>query len=197
MPSAAQARSALQRLSVQLAAITGTQTDRMTRDHGWRLLSVGRSIERLSALSASLAGLLEAFDTAGGATAATELLLDLFDSRITFRARYQRHEDLLALADLLVFDDSNPRAFSGCLRRLRTEIAKLPGPADTHAAFTALLPAEGAGVSPAAMAELDDAALREALMSVSTDLEQRAWKLSDAIGQRYFAHTDSAALQRV
>jgi len=199
VPSAAQARAALQRLSLQLAAITGTQTDRMTRDHGWRLLSVGRSIERLSALSASLAGLLEAFDTAGGATAATELLLDLFDSRITFRARYQRHEDLLALADLLVFDDSNPRAFAGCLRRLRTEIAKLPGPADTHAAFTALLPAEGAGAgfSLAALAELDDAALRDALMVVSPDLEQRAWKLSDAIGQRYFAHTDSAALQRV
>ena len=197
VPSASQARSALQRLSVELAAITGTQTDRMTRDHGWRLLSVGRSIERLSALSSSLAGLLDAFVTPEGATAATDLLLDLFDSRITFRARYQRHEDLLALADLLVFDDSNPRAFAGCLRRLRTEIAKLPGPADTHAAFTALLPAEGAGVSLAALAELDDAALREALRAVSTDLEQRAWKLSDAIGQRYFAHTASAALQRV
>ncbi len=197
VPSTAQARAALERLSVQLAAITGTQTDRMTRDHGWRLLSVGRSIERLAALSGSLAALLVAFDTPNGAIAATDLLLDLFDSRITFRSRYQRHEDLLALADLLVIDDSNPRAFAGCLRRLRTEIAKLPGPADGHATFTALLPAEGAGVSLAALAELDDVTLRAALLQVSTDLEQRAWQLSEAIGERYFAHTDSPALQRV
>jgi uncharacterized alpha-E superfamily protein len=27
---------------LQLAAVTGAQTDRMTRDHGWRLLTVGR-----------------------------------------------------------------------------------------------------------------------------------------------------------
>ena len=35
----------------QLAAITGAQTDRMVRDDGWRLLSVGRHVERLSYLS--------------------------------------------------------------------------------------------------------------------------------------------------
>ena len=41
-----------------------------------------------------------------------EVLLELFDSTITFRARYQRHQELLALADLLVLDDANPRAFA-------------------------------------------------------------------------------------
>ena len=49
------------------------------------------------------------------------MLLELFDSLITFRARYQRHEDLLALADMLVLDATNPRAFAGVLRRLRTD----------------------------------------------------------------------------
>ena len=51
-----------------------------------------------------------ALDSAAG----IDLLLELFDSAITFRARYQRHEDLLALTDLLVLDSSNPRAFAAC-----------------------------------------------------------------------------------
>ena len=66
---------------------------------------------------------------------------NLFDSAITFRARYQRHEDLLALTDLLVLDSSNPRAFAGVLRRLRTELTKLPGSEASHLPLLAQLPA--------------------------------------------------------
>ena len=46
---------ALDRLALQLAAMTGAQTDRMTRDDGWRLLTVGRQLERLIGLAAQLA----------------------------------------------------------------------------------------------------------------------------------------------
>jgi uncharacterized alpha-E superfamily protein len=45
----------LNRATTHLAAITGAQTDRMTRDDGWRLLSVGRQIERLDMLAHALA----------------------------------------------------------------------------------------------------------------------------------------------
>ena len=38
-----------------MAAMTGAQTDRMTRDDGWRLLSIGRHIERLGFLASALA----------------------------------------------------------------------------------------------------------------------------------------------
>jgi uncharacterized alpha-E superfamily protein len=47
LPRLAQVLPALDRLALQLAAVTGAQTDRMTRDHGWRLLTVGRLLERL------------------------------------------------------------------------------------------------------------------------------------------------------
>jgi uncharacterized alpha-E superfamily protein len=198
VPSAAQAQPALQRLTLQLAALTGAQTDRMTRDHGWRLLSAGRLIERLAGMAATLACLLEAFDPRGGSAATTELLLELFDSRITFRARYQRHEDLLALADLLVFDDSNPRAFAGTLRRLRTELGKLPGSDAARATLRELLPLQGAGLGLADLASDDDAAMRLRLVQLAQHLQASAFELSDAIGQRYFAHADGGmALQRV
>jgi len=198
VPSVTQALPALQRLTLQLAAMTGAQTDRMTRDHGWRLLSVGRLIERLSGMATTLATLLDAFDERGGSTATTELLLDLFDSRITFRARYQRHEDLLALADLLVQDDTNPRAFAGTLRRLRTELGKLPGTSAAIGALRELLPTQGAGLSLPELAEGDESAMRQRLVGLAQRLAQAGAALSDAVGQRYFAHADGGeGLKRI
>ena len=92
---------------VQLAAVTGAQSDRMTRDHGWRFLTVGRLLERLIGMSSQLGTFVDTGALRHGA--GMELMLELFDSAITFRARYQRHEDLLALTDLLVLDSANPR----------------------------------------------------------------------------------------
>jgi len=194
VPGNAQALPALQGLAQQLAAVTGAQTDRMTRDHGWRLLSVGRLLERLGGMGAALAALVPAIGSRDASSVATELLLELFDSEITFRARYQHHEDLLALADLLVFDDTNPRAFAGTLRRLRTELGKLPEPAGLRE----MLPAEGAGLPLEALRDADANALRALLAHTAASLQSAASALSDVIGQRYFAHADGGdAMQRV
>ena len=135
---------ALDRLGVQLAAVTGAQTDRMTRDHGWRFMAVGRLLERLIGMASQLGTFVDsgALQHAAG----MEMVLELFDSAITFRARYQRHEDLLALTDLLVLDSANPRSLAGVLRRLRTELRKLPGGQAFIETLLQRLPADGAGV---------------------------------------------------
>lgn len=175
---------ALDRLALQLAAVTGAQTDRMTRDHGWRLLTVGRLLERLL----GLAGIFQAFLEAGAlrSAAGIELLLELFDSAITFRARYQRHEDLLALTDLLVLDDNNPRAYAGVLRRLRTELKKLPGEEARHAELLAHLPAEGAGLVLEALRDADEERIAAALLALSQRLQAAARGLAEVIGSHYF-----------
>nr|WP_242478171.1 circularly permuted type 2 ATP-grasp protein [Rubrivivax gelatinosus] len=175
---------ALDRLALRLAAVTGVQTDRMTRDHGWRLLAVGRLLERLVGLSASLEALLQ--HGAQGSAAGVDLLLELFDSAITFRARYQRHEDLLALADLLVLDDSNPRAYAGVLRRLRTELRKLPLDEAGVAPLLARLPAEGAGLTLESLRGASDAVIVERLLALSVSLRAAALALADDIGVRFF-----------
>ncbi len=181
-PSRAQALGALDQLGWQLAALTGAQTDRMTRDHGWRLLATGRLLERLIGVSARLQALLPALDSPAG----VDLLLELFDSAITFRARYQRHDDLLALTDLLVLDPTNPRSFAGVLRRLRTEIGKLPGDAGTLQPLLALLPAEGAGLTLETLRDADDAAVLRALSGLSASLGAAAAQLADRIAARFF-----------
>ncbi|MCR5863803.1 circularly permuted type 2 ATP-grasp protein [Aquincola sp. J276] len=196
LPTVSLAMPALDRLGLQLAAVTGAQTDRMTRDHGWRLLTVGRLIERLVGMAHTLHTLLEldALKSAAG----VDLVLELFDSTLTFRSRYQRHEDLLALVDLLVLDDANPRAFAGTLRRLRTELGKLPGTASMLDALRERLPVEGAGITLDELRDLDDEALRLQLCVLARRLQDAGARLSDDVGQRYFAHAEGGdRLQRV
>ncbi|HLL12394.1 MAG TPA: alpha-E domain-containing protein, partial [Rubrivivax sp.] len=190
LPTRAQVLPALDRLALQLAAVTGAQTDRMTRDHGWRLLTVGRLLERLMGVAAQLGAFLEA--QALSTVAGIEVLLELFDSLITFRARYQRHEDLLALADLLVLDTANPRAFAGVVRRLRTEIGKLPGADETRQSLLQLLPAEGSGVTLESMRDADDAMLAHKLQELSGQLGSSAAALADRVGECFFTHAQGS-----
>jgi uncharacterized alpha-E superfamily protein len=184
VPGLPQVLPALDRLALHLAAVTGAQTDRMTRDHGWRLLTVGRLLERLVGIAQRLQAFIEA--RALASAAGVELLLDLFDSAITFRARYQRHEDLLALTDLLVLDGTNPRSFAGVLRRLRTEIGKLPGPPEAIAPLLARLPAAGAGITLDDLRGRDEAAVAAQLRDLAEQLGSAAQALASEVGERYF-----------
>ena len=108
-----------------MAAVTGSQTDRMTRDDGWRLLSIGRHIERLGFLSASLARGLET--AAVRSEAGFEAIVALFDSTITFHAQFQQSREMAALIDLLVLDRDNPRSLAWVAHTLRGRLAKLAG----------------------------------------------------------------------
>ncbi len=189
-------QEALEHLANQLAAVTGAQSDRMTRDDGWRLMTIGRLAERLIAM----AGTLEVFFASGAVhgTHGFDLLLGLFDSTITYRARYPGRQEALALLDLLVIDEANPRALACVLRRLRTEIGKLPSAAGPVDGLLALLPKVGAG---AALVELcrplpDDPASDEPLVddalvvALCERLAEAGARLSDELGRRYFALAD-------
>jgi uncharacterized alpha-E superfamily protein len=184
LPTLHQVLPALDRLALQLAAVTGSQSDRMTRDHGWRLLTVGRLLERLI----GKASRLRAFIGEGALTspAGIDLLLELFDSAITFRARYQRHDDLLALTDLLVLDTSNPRAFGGVLRRLRTELRKLPGSEESLQGLLDQLPADGAGLTLESLRGASEAQIALTLGELAQSLTTAASALAEQIGQRFF-----------
>jgi uncharacterized circularly permuted ATP-grasp superfamily protein/uncharacterized alpha-E superfamily protein len=187
LPTLAQVLPALDQLALRLAAVTGAQSDRMTRDHGWRLLTVGRLLERLIGLTARLRAFVAGGTGAAlGSVAGVELLLTLFDSIITFRARYQRHEDLLALTDLLVLDSANPRSLAGVLRRLRTELGKLPGDEASLAALLARLPPMGTGLTLESLRGVDDALLLERLDTLAEGLSASAMLLADDMASRYF-----------
>jgi len=184
--SLTQLHEALEHLGMQLAAVTGAQTDRMTRDAGWRLLTVGRLVERLT----GYAGILKLFWESGALAhpQGFDLALDLFDSAITFRARFQRRLEVPALLALLVMDETNPRALACVLRRLRTELVKLPERGASHDDLLAWLPHAGVGAS---LVELCDPVKgHEAVLGLLNRLIDAGWRLSDEVGRRYFAHAE-------
>ena len=196
--SSLEALRALESASGFLAAVTGAQTDRMMRDDGWRLLSIGRHIERLSMLSAALASGFETgavFDS-GGFSA----MVALFDSTITFHAQYQQRRDIPALLDLLVLDRDNPRSLGWVLQTVRARLAKLAGNSQEAGPLAddlaAALPDPAAWV----LATLHDnpSSLQhgqsdyEELIKQFEDCQAAAFALSDQISRRYFSHATTS-----
>src|SRR5580692_2542470 len=103
-------RDILDTLLLSLAGLAGFAMDDMTQDDGWRLMMIGRRLERLQFLAELLYHRLKL-----GATptqSELEWLLDIGDSTITYRTRYLASPRLGETIDLLVFDQSNPRALA-------------------------------------------------------------------------------------
>ena len=185
-----QALRALERLSTNVMAMTGAQTDRMTRDDGWRLLSMGRHIERLSTLAAALA---EAFETRTlDSDTGFSLVLGLFDSTITYRSRYLQQRDPQALIELLALDADNPRSLAWIAQSLASRVAKLADtPRGTVPPILApfVLPHRWDAAHVKKIASLPDTEpMVDLLRKVSVD----STAISDALSQRYFSHAHSA-----
>ena len=188
--SSLEALQVLKDTSDHMAAITGAQTDRMTRDDGWRLLSIGRHIERLGFLAAAL---LRGFETGSVHTSGGfEAMISLFDSTITFHAQFQQSRDLAALIDLLVLDRDNPRSLAWVAHTLRGRLAKLAASAPGELSALALRVPDPTAWSLAQLCEAQPGtapgyfyALNDLLMQCTA----AAFNVSDEISATYFTHS--------
>ena len=167
-----------------LVAAAGLEMAHMTRDDGWRFLSLGRHLERLSFVGATLHAV-----GAEGATddpTALEWLLDLSDCLITYRSRHLRRPEWPAVVDLLLLDGRNPRSAMFQVAKLEKHVRLLP-----DAAFTEIL-AEIARMTRAAegghagQGRLFGRA--DPLESLAGSCQRLAVALSDALTLRYFSH---------
>jgi uncharacterized alpha-E superfamily protein len=160
----------LDAVGIQLVALVGFQSDRMTRDLGWHMLAAGRLIERL----VNLSGVLTAFfsQAAVYTPRGFETLLVLFDSSITYRTRYQRQQDVTALMDLLVTDETNPRSINCILQALKIEIGHMPNGTLLLETLPAFDPHEDSVLAQVEMVR---------------DLGKFGANLSDEINRRFFA----------
>jgi uncharacterized alpha-E superfamily protein len=100
-------------------ALSGYALDGMTRDPGWRFLSIGRRLERLQTLSTTLRQALD-----GPQDVDLTWLLRLADSIITYRARYSTRPQWLPVLDLLVCDEANPRSIAFQVRGLHDYVRR-------------------------------------------------------------------------
>ena len=173
----------------RLAALTGFQTDRMSRDDGWRLLSIGRHIERLDFLAVALQLAVEArlFKEQAGFDA----VLHLFDSTISFHAQYQQSRTPQALVELLVTSPDNPRSLAWVAQTLRSRLRRIEHLADgaTHALAALLPPTSG---EPLPLWP-QDSATPEALVALLAQYRQSARAVAEGLSGLFFTHSGLAA----
>ena len=188
--SSVQALATLKTAGDHLSAITGLQTDRMTRDDGWRLLSIGRHIERLGFLAGALR---MGFETGSvHQTGGFEAMVSLFDSTITFHAQYQQSRDLAALLDLLVLDGDNPRSLAWVAHTLRGRLAKLAGSAPDALSPLARKVPDPSAWSLAQLCELPSDNPVLGVPAALHDMLQQCLRatlhVSDEVSATYFTH---------
>jgi len=181
--------TAMSALVAGLGAITGAQTDGMTRDDGWRLLMIGRQIERLITMSEVLRAFFE-----GRAVlheAGFDLVLALFNSTITFRSRYQGQREIAALIDLVVLEGTNPRSLACAVGIIDRELGELCEATQQQFAWK-----EAAAFERPRELLLVELCARDpeerfpGLEALTRALVASAKSLSDHIGLRYFSHSE-------
>ncbi len=182
------ALGALRELSRQLAAITGAQSDHMWRDDGWRLLSVGRQIERLIFLARALSRGF--YTNAVHDAAGMAVVLRLFDASVSFHARYQRTHSIAALIEHVVLNPHNPRSVACVLQVLGSRLTRLHQnqPAETENLATRLqVPTLDQLGTLCQSDDIGDFVPLQRLLADQTDLAQ---SLSDTIALRHFSLVD-------
>jgi len=181
-----QALQILKDTSDQMAAITAAQTEHMTHDDGWRLLSIGRHIERLGFLSNALSMALrcQTLQTESGYDA----VIELFDNAITAHAQFQPGHDMAVLIDQLVMDRNNPRSVSWVAYTLRDHLTQLASnEPETLARLSLQVPDPGTWSLKQLCAPRGDA-----LIDVLQQCSRAAFAVSEDISTTYFTHAGLA-----
>lgn len=122
--STGSARELLEGNLTLLAAFYGLCNGTMPHHYGWLFLDIGRYLERVQN---TLALLKLAFVTAlRPGIWLWEVVLTSIDNLTAYQRRYRSELHPTAILDLLLFDKGNPRAVGYQLRRLQTQIDRLP-----------------------------------------------------------------------
>jgi uncharacterized alpha-E superfamily protein len=174
-----------------LAAFHGLARENMTRAQAWRFLDMGLRLERAVYLSTLLDATLRSPDAENPSL--LEAVLEVVDSSITFRSRYNLLPTVPAVFDLVLLDDKNPRSVLFQLKQLVKHFDKLPGERESAAGSgkqilqTCATRLERADARELASpsAGWKDSALAATIRQTLRELPQ----LSDAIAASYFAHS--------
>jgi uncharacterized alpha-E superfamily protein len=171
-----------------LVAVGGLEMAHMTRDDGWRFLSLGRHLERLHFVSCTLGDV--APEQASAGSGLLEWLLELSDSLLTYRVRHMQLPEWESVVDLMLVDERNPRSARFQLAKLAKHVRLLPdaGLTDVLADVEQLLHDCRADVE-VSQGELFGSGERR-LETLLTDCQQVSLRLGSALSLRYFSHVD-------
>ena len=120
--------SDLDELIDKLYAFYGLNAGGMTRESGWEMLMLGRTLEAAIGLIELLEGLLPAETSPALQTAMMDTALSLNENLITYRRHYRTTPRLTAVLDLMLAMEINPRSLLFHIRQLMDSLDRLPPP---------------------------------------------------------------------
>ncbi|MFD2234731.1 circularly permuted type 2 ATP-grasp protein [Phaeospirillum tilakii] len=173
-------------------AVSGLAMENMTRGPMWLFWDTGRRVERATAIADTLGGALsEAVDEQG---VPMDLLLEIWDSVMTYRSRYLAAPRLAAVLDLLMCDENNPRALAFQLAALERHMDRLVGISGETGFLRPeqrLMTVLCGIVRTTDVGLLADDGQGGGFVDAERLLEQlrsRLWELSEVISREYFTH---------
>jgi len=107
-----------------LSALSGMERENTTRGPGWLFMSLGRRLERAMYSVRQLRELTARIDEESWPV--LEYVLEVADSSMTYRSRYFTTLQPLAVLDVLMMDETNPRSLNFQVSHLVDLYRKLP-----------------------------------------------------------------------
>jgi uncharacterized circularly permuted ATP-grasp superfamily protein/uncharacterized alpha-E superfamily protein len=187
----------LQRVITLLAAFAGLCAESMSRGPAWRFLEIGHHLERALHAVAVLRSIFVPALTVGSG-AALEALLTIAHSLRTFRRRYRSRVHPVAVLDLLLLDENNPRSVAHQLVQLDALVGALPSEVAPRRGTAQRLSLEALAqvrlfdLSTIRLAaDQPDASDDEALDDLLEHVTLLLTTLSDELTQRYFSQAEA------
>ncbi|HEX8510578.1 MAG TPA: circularly permuted type 2 ATP-grasp protein, partial [Propionibacteriaceae bacterium] len=169
-----------------LLGLAGIVSENMVRDSGWYLLDTGRGLERALQLVSLLNATLVQVRSLETDRMVVEAVMTAAESIVTYRRRYRGRAGTVAVLELLVVDEDNPRSVAYQLSRMAADLGALPNAAPTLRPLRLLddLVESVRGADVAALVE-HHGGRRDALASFLTGLRTQLLALSEAVGKQY------------
>jgi uncharacterized alpha-E superfamily protein len=163
-----------------IAGFSGLAQENMTRLGGWRFLELGRRIERGIATCRFVRQFGARLDRS------LDTLLELCDSRITYRQRYVMVAARAPVIDLTMLDPSNPRSVAFQFDQIESHLAAMP---DLRPDGRPSLPRQIALATAARLRTADAVRVDERLI---TGTEVALLHLAEAISSTYLGRNEPA-----
>ena len=177
-----------------LSAFSGMERENINRGLGWLFLTTGRRLERAIYSTRQLREITTPL--AEQDWSLLECLLEVADSSMTYRTRYYTTLQPLAVLDVLMADETNPRSLDFQLSHLVDLYQKLPRhlPDDSQAMRDALAMLRSFDLReltyplPGAASAADGLEGLSRLERFLRDLERLLPSWSNNLSSRYFSH---------
>lgn len=185
-------QSRLNSVVLTIEAVSGLAMENMTRGPLWLFLDAGRRAERAINIVDTLGGALNGAENED--CVPMDLLLDVWDSTMTYRSRYLAAPRLAGVLDLLLCDESNPRSLGFQLAALSEHMDRLAVAAGDSGfmrpeqRMMTVLCGIVRTADVAVLATYDrDGGYHDAERLLEA-IRSRLWELSELISREYFTH---------